>query len=589
MKDFKEYIQEDPLQIDIYKVEDNEIFISGYYTSFFDLDLDIVVNINDFEYIICDKIEYPQRDYYSLNCPYCYNHYFKVKIPLDKFNNVKKDNFISFRLSSNDKNINIVNDFVNENSNLSFDFSKSCRLSHISKYQLSNNYISVIEGNKIIITKKSITKLLKLEFKTLSEMFSKKQQGYYSGVVLRLMYFALKIFKRKAIWIIMDRLDSADDNGIALYNYSKDIDDGIKKYYVLDKNSKEFTEFKKKANLDNFNLLENKSIKHRIITLFADKIISSHPDNSIIYPFWGNFEYFAGLLNSKVVFLQQGVTKDNISNWLYRGDKDLSLIVTVCDKEKDSFINLNYPYNYDSEIIKVLGFPRFDNLEDCSGQLKEGWVDKNILKGDCSDNILKEDRDYKNIFKSSNFKEIVIMPSWRHDFNYIRKEYIVNSNYFKIYNSLLNNSDLIEFAKNKGYKIVFKPHPNVYKFMNQFNKHKDVEFDYNRKYNEIFNNASLIITDYSSIAFDFAYLKKPIIYYHYANDYHFNLDESYFDYEKMGFGEIVNNEKDIVDLIKEYINSNCKMKEKYARRVDSFFKYNDKNNCKRVYNSIKNL
>ena len=345
MDDFKKFIKEDPLQIDIYKVEDNEIFISGYYTSFFDLDLDIVVNINDSESVICDKIEYPQRDYYSLNCPYCYNHYFEVKIPLDKFNNVKNYNFISFRL--NDKNISNVNDFIYEKSNLSFDFSKSCRLSHISKYQLSNKYISVIEGNKIIITKKSITKLLKLEFKTLSEMFSKKQQGYYSGVVLRLMYFTLKIFKRKPIWIFMDRLDSADDNGIALYNYSKDIDDAIKKYYVLDKKSKEFMEFNKKDSLDSkFNLLENKSIKHRLITLFADKIISSHPDNSIIYPFWGNFEYFAGLLNSKVIFLQHGVTKDNISNWLYRGDKDLSLIVTVCDKEKDSFINLNYPYNY---------------------------------------------------------------------------------------------------------------------------------------------------------------------------------------------------------------------------------------------------
>ncbi len=222
-------------------------------------------------------------------------------------------------------------------------------------------------------------------------------------------------------------------------------------------------------------------------------------------------------------------------------------------------------------------------------------MNKNV---NINDNLLylskEENNTFLNVFnkKSEKINSILVENEkdtlkWIAKFNPpVTTEELENN---KIYNSLLNNSDLIEFAKNKGYKIVFKPHPNVYKFMNQFNKHKDVEFDYNRKYNEIFNNASLIITDYSSIAFDFAYLKKPIIYYHYANDYHFNLDESYFDYEKMGFGEIVNNEKDIVDLIKEYINSNCKMKEKYARRVDSFFKYNDKNNCKRVYNSIKNL
>ena len=96
----------------------------------------------------------------------------------------------------------------------------------------------------------------------------------------------------------------------------------------------------------------------------------------------------------------------------------------------------------------------------------------------------------------------------------------------------------------------------------------------------------MIITDYSSIAFDFAYLKKPVIYYHYAKEYHFDLEESYFDYKTMGFGEVIKKEDDLIKLIKDYLDNDCKMKEVYKKRVDEFYKYNDQNNSKRVYNWI---
>ena len=31
------------------------------------------------------------------------------------------------------------------------------------------------------------------------------------------------------------------------------------------------------------------------------------------------------------------------------------------------------------------------------------------------------------------------------------------------------------------------------------------------------------------------------------------------------------------------------MKEEYEKRVDTFYKYNDKNNCRRVYEAILNM
>jgi len=76
-----------------------------------------------------------------------------------------------------------------------------------------------------------------------------------------------------------------------------------------------------------------------------------------------------------------------------------------------------------------------------------------------------------------------------------------------------------------------------------------------------------------------------VIYYHPSDDYHYQ--EGYFDYESMGFGEIIDNEKSLINTITNYMEKDCKMKDKYSERVDAFFKYTDKNNSKRVYEWIK--
>ena len=54
----------------------------------------------------------------------------------------------------------------------------------------------------------------------------------------------------------------------------------------------------------------------------------------------------------------------------------------------------------------------------------------------------------------------------------------------------------------------------------------------------------------------------------------------------MGFGEVIKKEDDLIKLIKDYLDNDCEMKENYKKRVDKFYKYNDQNNSKRVYDWI---
>ena len=367
----------------------------------------------------------------------------------------------------------------------------------------------------------------------------------------------------------MDLPNAAGDNALELFKYVNSIDTNVRTYFVLEKSSQDEYEYMTSSPLAKFkklmgftkpskqfaelqkigNVLSYRSLKHRICALFCEFIITY---NTIIYPFWGNYAYISGLARSKTVFLQHGVTKDSVAEWLNDFDKPLALLSCVSDREKDSFNNPDYGYS--SDIIKTLGFPRFDRLED------------------------------------TNKKEIVLMPSWRRQLDQFSPSDFVKTDFYKVFNNLITDDELMDFARENGYTVIFKPHRNLHKFISAFTKHPDVVFDLDlENYTETFNNASLIVTDFSSIAFDFAYMKKPLIYYQFDNDYHFDVESAYFQYESDGFGPVVRTQEDLRSEIFAIIEKGCKMDEVYEKRVDGFFKYRDRNNSERVYEEISRL
>lgn len=533
-----------------------KLYISGILTDFIK-NVNIYARVND-KIIETKKVNYPQRTNFSLNFDYGYNHCFEIVVPINGETKIE---------------------FKTDTANLEIDYNQTSRLSRISKYRLSKDYLSINHDEYIEVTNKTLKKGINLELGVLKKILTEHKQGWRTGIILRLLFFmTYYYFNNKHMWVFMDLPNMSGDNGFFLFKKALDSDKlkKIKKYYAFSK-SKDLTknlpdmekgyiassrptkikkllafespneEYEKLSKIGN--ILPYKSLKHRLYLLFADYIITSHPDNGIIYPFWGNYPHLAGLARSKTVFLQHGVTKDDISYWLNRYNKRIFLIVTVSDKERESFLNPDYGYS--EKFVKVLGFPRFDFLE-----------------------------------KLEDKKEIVFMPSWRRQYNQLKDSDFIQTNYFKAINDFLNDDDLHHYLKSKGYKLIFKPHRNVLKFIDLFNIPDHVELGRDISYNEIFNHSSVLITDYSSVAFDFAYLKKPLIYYHHDNDYHFDIDKAYFKYDTMGFGPVCHTQEELSGQIMNLVENNCEMDEEYQKRVDEFFKYIDKNNSERVIDAI---
>ena len=527
------------LWLDIIEIKGNTLYISGFLMSFFD-DEDVKIEIaKNGKIYPTTTVYYHNNSKKFLNCSLESQFNFDCEIPLENKENSK---------------VEIYARFIGENSDetskwkLPIGFADYARMSELSNYSICGNYFLKFNDNNFYINRYNYFKMIKSEIPILLRVLKRKESYYTSILFFRFVYLLLyPFYRKKRIWLFMDRQENADDNAEHLYKYAVTQKDNIKKYFTV---SDEFGDFTRLSNLPN--VLEFYSIKQRLVYLFAEKIISSHPDENILNPFMGkNVKSYSGLINSDKIFLQHGVTKDNVSSWLHKSDKNLKLITTVSDAERKSFLDPGY--NYDENIIQTLGFPRFDNLKT----------------------------------NEKTKRQILIAPSWRTDLHNMTIKYIMDSNYFKTINSLINNKTLISIAEKYDYKIIFKPHPMVYGYVDLFETNEYVTINEKTTYQVLFKDSDLLITDYSSIAFDFSYMKKPIIYYQHDDDY--NFKEGYFKYKTMGFGDVITDENILIAKIEEYLKNDCKMEEIYTKRVNSFYKYNDRNNCKRVYNATLNL
>jgi CDP-glycerol glycerophosphotransferase (TagB/SpsB family) len=293
--------------------------------------------------------------------------------------------------------------------------------------------------------------------------------------------------------------------------------------------------------------------------------IEKHPDG-YKHSHFGEFTYDpfsvgqqlnAPLLQAKRIFLQHGVIKDDISALIQKHIYYFSTVIASTKPEYDSL--LDEKYGYDPETVQLLGLSRFDRL---------GLIDTERI-----------------ILFSPTWRDSIIKPGPTGSFPYV--EAFKQTEYFKWTSEILQNQRLDELMQKFGYTFVFKPHPGVLNQIPHYelNKNSSIRISLpDEKYSEMSSKSALLITDYSSVAFNFAYQKKPVIYYQCEPTH---LKKSYFDYELDGFGEVVKTMDGLLDVLASYLRNNCKMKSEYEKRVLQTFPFIDRKNCERTYQHLR--
>lgn len=366
--------------------------------------------------------------------------------------------------------------------------------------------------------------------------------------ILTLVY--VFIFKNKKVntWLISERGDEARDNGYAFFIYMQKCHPEINTKFVISKNSPDYAKISKYQN----NVILYRSWKHFYYFITSEVLISTH-----IMGFSPEFRMMGKLERKKLlyykgkkVFLQHGITKDN-SPGLYYDNTHLDIFVCGA-KDEYEYIKRNFHY---SNQVKYTGLARYDYLV------------------------------------SSENKTILLMPTWRENLYHCNDAHFIKTKYYKTYDSLINNIELDNILEKYGYKLIFYPHYEIQKRIHLFHTNsKNVIIANSNDYfvPDLLRNTSLLITDFSSVYFDVAYMKKPIVYYHFDyDDYRKNhYEEGYFSYTDNGFGKICSSENELINQINYYFESNFKLEKRYVDRINSFFTYRDNNNCERIYNEI---
>lgn len=424
------------------------------------------------------------------------------------------------------------------------------RLAH--SYYAKDGWLLVCKDGRIEVKQKKHY-FWSNEIPLLCELLKSKKLGARKAVPVRLLYRVLKLFMRsKKIWLICDKANRADDNGEAFFKFVCR-QKGVKPIFLVSKESADFARLKQYGTV-----LSYMSWGHKIAYLFADFVLSAYSHDEINNPFLGHHEPFRDLLQRpRFVFLQHGITKDDISAGTNKYHKNFTGFVTAAKAEYDSIAENQANYGYQPEQIWLTGFPRYDYL----------YHDEQ--------------------------KSIVIMPTWRRSlFGAYHAENsqwdlcpgFENSDYYQFYNGLIHSERLLTAASELGYKIVFVPHPVLFPYLDRFSPDPRIDMKgTDVVYREMFAQNMLLLTDFSSVAFDFAYLRKPVVYAHFDSNHY---AEGYFDYERDGFGEVESTLEGTIDRLIEYMQNGCQLKPEYRKRIDAFFAFNDKNNCQRVYDKL---
>lgn len=246
-------------------------------------------------------------------------------------------------------------------------------------------------------------------------------------------------------------------------------------------------------------------------------------------------------------FKKFGYSRNDLKN-IDKGYKKYTKVITSSENIRECY---SEAFGVTIDKVKATGIPRTDM-----------FFDKENIKE-------KKEEIYLKYPELKNKKVITFAPTYRgkslRDAHYDFDKLDVD----KIYNEL-----------KEGYIFIFKWHPAIYNNIKLGNiKGYDLEkyngffidLSDNRDINDLLLVTDILVTDYSSVIFDYLFVNKPIVYFSYDLPEYEAERGLYYPFNDYVYGDITKNTKELIDSIKKEdltIETRKAFKQKFMEACD---------------------
>jgi len=359
-----------------------------------------------------------------------------------------------------------------------------------------------------------------------------------------------KITPKKDIILLFEKESSGyEESGSVVYE--KIIDEGYQNaYFILDSAYPYYDEIGESYKQ---NIIPKHSFKHYYYFFKCGTFIGSEALVHAIELRVINKHALAKIIDKTInyVFLQHGVmymvSLDSASRTFFKphSTNGVYRVVVSSQEEANHFVFLGSHKDYH---MYICGLPKFDR------------------------NTRNEGAD-----------KIIIMPTWRPwEYNDARLDF-QDTKYYKMIERIVRAIP-VEYHP----KLIVLPHPLFAEMLKEEDSYLNQFIVRDVKYDDILKDTKVLITDYSSIAYDAFYRNSNVIFYweekeeclvNYGNNTKLMLNE------ENAFGDICYKAEDITNVIEEnYLNSPTKEKiEKYEKIVT----FRDGHNTDRLVRMLK--
>jgi hypothetical protein len=365
-------------------------------------------------------------------------------------------------------------------------------------------------------------------------------------------------------WVLMDRLHDADDSGEILFRYLRKHRRSINAWFVIQAGTPDYQRLREAGYK---RVVAHGSTVWKLLMLNASHLISSHADGAVIAP-----REVTRLIDPtwRFTFLQHGVIKDDLSEWL--NPKRIDTFITSTTGEYESIAGDGNRYVYSPKEVQLTGLPRFDKLRRIGRSVPE------------------EERDL-----------ILLTPTWRQwlqpplEQGSQRRRVLADffdSQFAREWLGLLGSPAVAAACRANNLRIGFLPHPNLQTAIPSLDIPDHVEVlsydvpDVQRH----FARAAVMVTDYSSTAFNAAYIDRPVVYFQFdaaqvLGGGHVGR-RGYFDYEQDGFGPVTRTVAEAESAVLAIVRAGRRPQALYQERIEATFPQRDGRCCRRVTDAI---